>query len=622
MQHPLERGDKDLLRFITCGSVDDGKSTLIGRLLFDSGLLSDDQLAELKRDSRNRPTGPEGLDFSLLVDGLMAEREQGITIDVAYRFFETAARRYIVADTPGHEQYTRNMVTAASRAELALLLADARKGLLQQTRRHARIAALMGIRHVILAVNKIDLIDYDAEVFGAIAAEFTALASALEFTNVQIIPVSALNGDNVLFRSTKTPWFTGSILRDALDSVEIAGAISGPFRMPVQYVVRTGTDFRGYAGLVTGGGISVGEKVAISPSRRHSRVNRVVTFDGDLETAGTGQSVVICLDDDVDVSRGDVFATEESAPIVADQFAAELIWMDEEPLYPGRSYVLRIGTNNVNASATEISNIIDLEKQEPIQARQMQLNDIGHVKIAADRLIAFDAYRDNRDMGSFILIDRLSNRTVAAGMVAHPLRRGQNVQVQKFDIDRVVRAELKGQKPAVVWLTGLSGAGKSTIANIVERQLTLAGRHCYIIDGDNIRHGVNKDLGFTAADRVENMRRVAEIARLLADAGLIVIVSLISPFIRERAMAREIVGDMDFLEVFIDAPLAVCEARDPKHLYAKARAGAIVNFTGIDAPYEAPLEPDLVLRTEDDSAEALAGRLIEQLQQRGIIRQQ
>jgi bifunctional enzyme CysN/CysC len=621
MLHPSE-GGKDLLRFMTCGSVDDGKSTLIGRLLFDSGLLSDDQLAELKRDSRNRHTGPEGLDFSLLVDGLMAEREQGITIDVAYRFFETVARRYIVADTPGHEQYTRNMATAASRAELALLLADARKGLLQQTRRHARIAALMGIRHAILAVNKMDMIDYDAETFRSIAAEFTALASALEFTDIQIIPVSALNGDNVLFRSANTPWFNGPILRDALDTAEIAGALDGPFRMPVQYVIRNGADFRGYAGLVTGGGISVGDKIAISPPRRLSRVSRIATFDGDLETASAGQSVVICLADDIDVSRGDIFAADESAPVVADQFAAELIWMDEEPLYPGRSYVLRIGTNNVNASATEISSIVDLEKQAPVRARQMRLNDIGHVKIATDRLIAFDAYRANRDMGSFILIDRLSNRTVAAGMIVHPLRRGQNIQLQKFDIDRAVRAELKGQKSAVVWLTGLSGAGKSTIANIVERQLTLAGRHCYVIDGDNIRHGVNKDLGFTAADRVENMRRVGEIARLLADAGLIVIVSLISPFIRERAMAREIVGDMDFLEVFVDAPLAVCEARDPKHLYAKARAGAIVNFTGIDAPYEPPPQPDLVLRTADDSPDTLAGRLIAQLQQRGIIPQQ
>ena len=614
-------GGRDLLRFITCGSVDDGKSTLIGRLLFDSKLLSDDQLAELKRDSRNRLTGPEGLDFSLLVDGLMAEREQGITIDIAYRFFETAERRYIVADTPGHEQYTRNMATAASRAELALLLADARKGLLQQTRRHARIAALMGIRHVILAVNKMDLVGYDAGVFEAIAAEFSAFASALEFSDIQVIPVSALNGDNVLYRSTNTPWFDGSSLRDALDTISIGGAAAEPYRMPVQYVIRTGTDFRGYAGLITGGSVSIGDNVEISPSRAHSRVSRITSFDGDLQTAGAGQSVVICLADDVDVSRGDVFALPDAAPTIADQFAAELIWMDEEPLYPGRSYSLRMGTNSVNASVTEISSIVDVDRGAPIPARQMRLNDIGHVKVAADRLIAFDPYRASRDMGSFILIDRLSNRTVGAGMIVHPLRRGQNIQVQKFDIDRATRAQLKGQRPAVVWLTGLSGAGKSTIANIVERELTLAGRHCYILDGDNIRHGVNKDLGFTAADRVENMRRVAEVARLLADAGLIVIVSLISPFLRERAMAREVVGDIDFLEVFVDAPLAVCEARDPKHLYAKARAGSIVNFTGIDAPYEPPPSPDLVLQTANETAESLADRLISQLHDRGIVRQ-
>jgi bifunctional enzyme CysN/CysC len=631
MQRPLAQREqmqgtpgsgKGLLRFITCGSVDDGKSTLIGRLLFDSRLLSDDQLAELKRDSRNRVTGPEGVDFSLLVDGLMAEREQGITIDVAYRFFETAERRYIVADTPGHEQYTRNMATAASRAELALLLADARKGLLQQTRRHARIAALMGIRHVILAVNKMDLVNYDAGVFQGIAAEFSTFASTLDFPDIQIIPVSALSGDNVLHRSENTPWFDGSTLGEALDSTEVDGEIDGPFRMPVQYVIRTGTDFRGYAGLITDGSVSIGDAVAISPSRAHGRVSRIITFDEELQTAGTGQSVAICLADDVDVSRGDVFAAINSPPIIADQFAAELVWMDEEPLYPGRSYALRTGTNTVNGSATEISNVLDIDKQTAAPAKQMRLNDIGHVKIATDRLIAFDPYRANRDMGSFILIDRLSNRTVAAGMIVHPLRRGQNVQVQKFDIDRATRAGLKGQRPAVAWLTGLSGAGKSTIANIVERRLTLAGHHCYIIDGDNIRHGVNKDLGFTAADRVENIRRAAEIAKLLADAGLIVIVSLISPFIRERAMAREIVGDIDFLEVFVDTPLAMCEARDPKHLYAKARAGAIVNFTGIDAPYEVPPAPDLALQTANGSAESLAELLVAELQQRGIIRQQ
>jgi bifunctional enzyme CysN/CysC len=610
---------KDLLRFITCGSVDDGKSTLIGRLLFDSQLLSDDQLAELRRDSRNRITGPEGVDFSLLVDGLMAEREQGITIDVAYRYFETAGRRYIVADTPGHEQYTRNMVTGASRAELALLLVDARKGLLRQTKRHARIAALMGIRRVILAVNKMDLVDFDAALYRTISTEFSAFASTLSFAEIRCIPVSGLQGDNVLYRSANMPWFDGPSLLEALAAAKTRDAIGEAFRMPVQYVIRTDSDFRGYAGLVVGGSISVGDEIMVCPSRARSHVRRIVTSDGGLQTASCGQSIVISLIDNVDISRGDIIAAADTAPVIADQFAAELIWMDEEPLYPGRSYALRLGANTVNASATEIGDIIDVDTQARIPAKQMRLNDIGHVKIAADRLIAFDAYRENRDMGGFILIDRLSNRTVGAGMIAHALRRGQNIQVQRFDIDRAVRAELKGQKPAIVWLTGLSGAGKSTIANLVERRLTLAGRHCYILDGDNIRHGVNKDLGFTAADRVENIRRVAEIARLLADAGLIVIVSLISPFIRERAMAREVAGDIDFLEVFVDAPLSVCEARDPKHLYAKARAGAIINFTGIDAPYEPPPAPDLSLQTANTPADSLADSLIHQLRQRGIF---
>jgi bifunctional enzyme CysN/CysC len=615
----LAGSGKDLLRFITCGSVDDGKSTLIGRLLFDSQLLPDDQIVELQRDSRNRITGPEGIDFSLLVDGLMAEREQGITIDVAYRYFESARRRFIVADTPGHEQYTRNMVTGASRAELALLLTDARKGLLRQTMRHAKIASLMGIPRVILAVNKMDLAGFDSEVFKAISEAFSAFASTLGFSEIRSIPLSGLQGDNVLRRSAKMPWYEGLALFDALDAAEIGGASGSDFRMPVQYVLRTDPDFRGYAGLVVGGSVAVGEEVMICPSRARSRVRRIVAFEGELQKAETGQSVSICLADDVDISRGDVVAAIDANPTIADQFAAELIWMDEEPFYPGRSYALRLGTNTVNASMTEISNIIDVETQAKIPAKQMQLNDIGQVKIAVDRLIAFDPYRQNRDMGGFILIDRISNRTVGAGMIVHALRRGQNIHVQKFDIDRAIRAEQKRQKPAIVWLTGLSGAGKSTIANIVERRLTLTGHHCYTLDGDNIRHGVNKDLGFTAADRVENIRRVAEIARLMGDAGLIVLVSLISPFIRERAMAREIAGDIEFLEVFVDTPLAVCEERDPKHLYAKARAGMIVNFTGIDAPYEPPPAPDLALAAADASPEYLAERLIAQLQQRGIL---
>jgi bifunctional enzyme CysN/CysC len=620
--HGQSVSNKGLLRFITCGSVDDGKSTLIGRLLFDSQLLSDSQLSELRRDSRNRVTGPEGVDFSLLVDGLMAEREQGITIDVAYRFFETAARRYIVADTPGHEQYTRNMVTGASRSELALLLTDARKGLLRQTKRHAQIAALMGIPRVILAVNKMDLIGFDASVFDAISAEFSAFAATLGFAEVCSIPVSALQGDNVRRRSANMPWFEGPVLLEALDSAENGDAIGGPFRMSVQSVIRTESDFRGYAGLINGGHISVGDNVMICPSCARSRVSRIVTFDGDRQSADLGQSVIICLVDDIDVSRGDVLAAADAPAIIADQFAAELIWMDEEPLYSGRGYVLRVGTNTVNGSATEIDNIVDVETQSRVPAKQMRLNEIGRVKIATDRTVAFDEYRSNRDMGSFILIDRLSNRTVGAGMIVHPLRRGQNIHVQKFDIASAVRAQMKGQRPAIVWLTGLSGAGKSTIANMVEWRLTQAGRHCYILDGDNIRHGVNKDLGFTAADRVENIRRVAEIARLLADAGLIVIVSLISPFIRERAMARQLAGDIDFLEVFVDTPLAICEARDPKHLYVKARAGAILNFTGVNAPYEPPPLPDLTLQTANASPESLAELLIDQLRQRGILRQQ
>jgi bifunctional enzyme CysN/CysC len=614
--------DKDLFRFITCGSVDDGKSTLIGRLLFDSQWLSDDQRVELRRDSRNRVTGPEGVDFSLLVDGLMAEREQGITIDLAYRFFETATRRYIVADTPGHEQYTRNMVTGASRADLALLLTDARKGLLPQTRRHAQIAALMGIPRLIVAVNKMDLVDFDADAFHAVSSELSTFVSTLGFADVQSIPVSGLLGDNLFRRSPNMPWFNGPFLLEALDAAENRGAVAGPFRLPVQFVICSDPNFRGYAGIIVGGSITVGDEVLISPSRMRSRVRRIVTFDAELQQASAGQSVVVCLADEVDISRGDVIAAAESCPIVADQFAAELIWMDDEPLYPGRSYAMRIGTNTVNASATEISGIVDIETRAKVPAKQMRLNDIGRVKIAVDRLIAFDAYGENRHMGGFILIDRISNRVVGAGMIVHALRRGQNVQPQQFDIDRAARAELKAQKPAVVWLTGLSGAGKSTIANIVERRLTLAGRHCYVLDGDNIRHGINKDLGFTSTDRIENIRRVAEIARLLADAGLIVVVSLISPFIRERAMAREIAGDIDFLEVFVDASLSVCEARDPKQLYAKARAGAIVNFTGIDSPYERPPAPDLTLRTANGSPDSLADLLIDELQLRGIFQKQ
>jgi bifunctional enzyme CysN/CysC len=604
---------------LTCGSVDDGKSTLIGRLLFDSHLVGDVQLDQLRRESANRMTGPEGIYFSLLVDGLMAEREQGITIDVAYRFFDTADRHYIVADAPGHEQYTRNMVTGASRADLALLLVDASKGLLAQTRRHAYIAALMGIPGVILAVNKMDLVEFDGGTFADIRDAFSAFATGLGFAQVQAVPVSGLLGDNVLHRSPRMAWFAGPTLLEALEAVQACGEASGAFRMPVQYVVRVGAEFRGLAGLIAGGSIAVGDEVVVCPSRVRSRVRRILTFDREPAAARAGQSVVLCLADQVDAARGDVLAADASPPVIADQFVAKLIWMDEEPLYPGRQYAMRLGTSMANGSATEIADVLDVATLAHRPANEMRCNDIGTVKIAVDRLVAFDAYGDNRDMGGFILIDRLSNRTAGAGMIMHALRRGQNVQTQRFDVDRAIRAGLKGQKPAIVWLTGLSGAGKSTIANVVERRLTAEGRHCYTLDGDNLRHGINRDLGFTAADRVENIRRAAEIARLLADAGLIVIVSLISPFLRERSMARELAGEIDFLEVFVDAPLAICEARDPKGLYAKARAGALPNFTGIDAPYEPPPTPDLVLQTATAGPDTLAEALIARLRQRSIV---
>ncbi|HEX9465527.1 MAG TPA: sulfate adenylyltransferase subunit CysN [Alphaproteobacteria bacterium] len=610
---------KELLRFMTCGSVDDGKSTLIGRLLFDSGVLSDDQLAQLRADSRNRVVSPEGVDVSLLVDGLMAEREQNITIDVAYRFFETPRRRFIVADTPGHEQYTRNMATGASRAELAVLLVDARKGLLSQTRRHAFIAALMGIRQAILAVNKMDLVGFDTATFDRIASEFADFAAKIGLSSVRAIPVSALRGDTVFRRSADMPWYEGPTLLEALEAAALTPAAETPFRMPVQYVIRAQPDFRGYAGLVVGGRVAVGDEVTISPGGRKSRVARLSTFDGDVPAVERGRSVTLCLADDIDVSRGDVLAAVDQAPTVSEQFAARLVWMDEEPLYHGRSYTLQLGATRVNATVTEIRHRIEVDTLGERPAKSLALNDIAVVKVALDRPIALDAYAANRDTGSFILIDRMTHRTAGAGMILHSLYRGQNLAWQHFEVDHAQRTALKGQKAAILWFTGLSGAGKSTIANLVERKLTADGRHCYILDGDNVRHGLNRDLGFTVADRVENIRRVAEVARLMADAGLIVIVSLISPFIRERAMAREIAGDIDFMEVFVDTPVEICEQRDPKGLYRKARAGAIANFTGINAPYERPETPDVVLTTTGDPPEMLADRLVGELHSRGVV---
>jgi bifunctional enzyme CysN/CysC len=606
--------EKDLLRFATCGSVDDGKSTLIGRLLFDCGLLPDDQLDELRRASANRLTGPEGLDLSLLVDGLMAEREQNITIDVAYRFFETLHRRFIVADAPGHEQYTRNMVTAASRAGVAVVLVDARNGIVLQTRRHLFIAGLMGIRHIMLAVNKMDLVGYDRARFADTADAFAGLAASLGIDRPVAIPISALHGDNVCRRSTAMPWYEGPTLIETLESAEPPAVVPSRFRMPMQYVIRADGDFRGYAGLIVGGRIAVGDEIAIQPSGTRSRVTRIATFDGDIAAAASGQSVTLCLADDIDVSRGDVMARADQPPIVADQFVAKMIWMDSDPLYPGRSYIMRLAAATVGGSVTEIRHVVDMEKMQEKAAKTLVLNDVASVKIALDRPIAFDTYADNRDMGAFILIDRMTNRTSGAGLIEHSLRRGENIAWQRFDSDRVSRAVAMGHRPAIVWFTGLPGAGKSTIANLVERKLAAVGRHCYILDGDNVRHGLNRDLGFVAADRVENIRRVAEVARLMADAGLIVLVSFISPFARERAMAREIAQDIPFVEVFVDASLATCETRDPKGLYRKARSGAIVNFTGIDSPYEPPSAPDLRLDANNESAETLAELVFDHVQ--------
>jgi bifunctional enzyme CysN/CysC len=612
-------GDKDLLRFVTCGSVDDGKSTLIGRLLFDSELLLEDQVDRLRQESRHRITGPEGIDFSLLVDGLMAEREQGITIDVAYRFFETVRRRYVVIDAPGHEQYTRNMATGASHADIAVILVDVRKGLTPQTLRHAYIVQLMGVKSVVLAVNKMDAVNFDQGRFDEIVDRFNEDAKRIGLRDVTSVPVSALCGDNVYFPSKHMPWYSGPTLLESLERVERPSEEKRPFRMPVQYVVRAEADFRGYAGLIFSGEISVGDSILIQPSAAASRVARIVTFDGDIRSAHAGQSVTLLLASDVDVSRGDVLASADTPAETADQFAARLVWFDAEPLYHGRSYAIRLGTRLATATITEIKSTVDLSDLSHKPAKTVLINDVSEVKIATDQPVVFDPYGDDRLMGGFVLIDRITNDTVGAGIIDHPLRRGQFIPWQHFEVDRVVRARAKGQQPAVIWMTGLSGSGKSTIADLVERKLTAAGRHCYTLDGDNVRHGLNRDLGFTPADRVENVRRVAETARLMADAGLLVIVSLISPFARERAMARDIAGDINFLEIFVDADLVVCEARDPKGLYAKARSGAIVNFTGIDAPYEVPQSPDMLLATGKYPAERLANDLIVEMKRRNII---
>ena len=610
---------KGLLRFITCGSVDDGKSTLIGRLLHDTKLLLDDQVAALESDSRKHGTQNGELDFALLVDGLAAEREQGITIDVAYRFFGTERRKFIVADCPGHEQYTRNMATGASTADLAVVLVDARKGLLTQTHRHSYIVSLLGIRHVVLAVNKMDLVGYDQSVFDAIVDGYRELAAQLGIPQVQAIPLSALQGDNMIAASQTMPWYAGPTLLDHLEQVNVeqmqvdSASSNAAFRLPVQWVNRPNQDFRGFAGTLVRGRVAVGDEVAVLPSGRRSTVARIVTADGDLAQAGDGQAVTLTLADEVDASRGDVIAAATDPPDVADQFAAHLLWMGDERLLPGRPYLLKLGTQTVGASVTEIKHKVDVNTQEHLAAKHLELNEVASCNLHLDQPVAFEPYARNRALGAFILIDRQSNATVAAGTLDFALRRAGNIHWQHMDVDKQARARIKHQQPRCLWFTGLSGAGKSTIANLVEKKLLAMGQHTYLLDGDNVRHGLNKDLGFTDEDRVENIRRVAEVAKLMTDAGLIVLVSFISPFRAEREMARALFDEGEFLEVFVDTPLAEAERRDVKGLYAKARRGELRNFTGIDSPYEAPETPELHLMASESSPVELAEQVIRAL---------
>ncbi len=603
---------KSLLRFITCGSVDDGKSTLIGRLLYDSKMIFEDQLAALEADSKKVGTQGGDLDFALLVDGLAAEREQGITIDVAYRYFSTDKRKFIVADTPGHEQYTRNMVTGASTADLAVILIDARKGVLTQTRRHSYLVSLMGIRHVALAVNKMDLIGYDQARFDAIVAEYRAFAAQLGLADVLAIPISGLKGDNIAAGSEATPWYDGPTLMHHLETVEIDGErlARGPFRLPVQWVNRPNLDFRGFAGQIASGRVRPGDRVRIAPSGKTSTVARIVTRDGDLSEAVAGQSITLTLADEVDCSRGDIIAAADQPPETADQFETTIIWMDEAPLLPGRAYWMKIGAKLVSATITEPKYKVNVNTLEHVAAKQLALNEIGVCNVSLDKQIAFDPYKDNQDTGGFILIDRMTNATVGAGLIHFALRRAQNIHWQALDVDRGARANIMGQRPAILWFTGLSGAGKSTIANLVEKKLHSLGRHTVILDGDNVRHGLNRDLGFTDADRVENIRRVAEVAKLMADAGLIVLVSFISPFRAERDMARALAPAGEFFEIFVDAPLAEAEKRDVKGLYAKARRGELKNFTGIDSPYEPPLNAEIRIDTLATTPAEAAERIV------------
>jgi bifunctional enzyme CysN/CysC len=612
----LERHQhKSLLRFITCGSVDDGKSTLIGRLLYDSKMIFEDQLAQLEADSKSVGTQGGAIDFALLVDGLAAEREQGITIDVAYRFFSTDKRKFIVADTPGHEQYTRNMVTGASTADLAVILIDARKGVLTQTRRHSFLVSLMGIGHVVLAVNKMDLIGYDQARFDEIVSDYRAFAAEVGIKSVLAIPISGLAGDNIASLSPATPWYGGPSLMQHLETMALDEdrLQRGPFRMPVQWVNRPNLDFRGFAGMIASGSVKTGDPIRVLPSGKISTVARIVTQDGDLSRAVAGQSVTLTLATEIDCSRGDVISIADQPPEVADQFETDLVWMAEEPLLSGRPYWLKIGTKLVSATVTEIKHKVNVNTLEQAAAKQLELNEIGVVNLSLDQAIAFEPYAASPDLGGFILIDRISNATLGCGMIRFALRRAHNIHWQALEVHKQSRAALLGQSPKVLWFTGLSGAGKSTIANLVERRLHALGRATYILDGDNVRHGLNRDLGFTDADRVENIRRVAEVAKLMADAGLIVLVSLISPFRAERRLARAMLAEGEFVEVFVDTPLAEAERRDVKGLYKKARAGGLKNFTGVDSPYEPPERPEIRIDTTKVTPEMAAEALVDRL---------
>ncbi len=607
---------KTMLRFITCGSVDDGKSTLIGRLLYDSKMIFEDQLAALETDSRRVGTQGQEIDFALLVDGLAAEREQGITIDVAYRFFNTDKRKFIVADCPGHEQYTRNMVTGASTADLAVILIDARKGVLVQTRRHSYLCHLLGIRNLVLAVNKMDLIGYDQARYDAIVADYTEFAKSIGIESFTAMPISGFKGDNITQASANTPWYTGPDLVAHLESVEVNSAADAqrPFRMPVQWVNRPNLDFRGFSGLIASGSVKPGDAIRVLPSGKTSTISRVVTLDGDLESAAAGQSVTVCFADEIDCSRGDVIAAADTPPEAADQFEATVVWLADDALVAGRAYWLKLATQTVSATIQAPKYVVNVNTMEHLAAKTLELNAIGVAELATDKPIVFEAYADNRTLGGFILVDKLTNATVAAGMLHFSLRRAQNVHWQATDIGRAQHAALKNQTPRVLWFTGLSGSGKSTIANEVEKALNLMNRHTFLLDGDNVRHGLNKDLGFTEADRIENIRRVGEVAKLMTDAGLIVLTAFISPFRAERDMVRSMLQadgrEGEFIEIFVDTPLEVAEARDVKGLYKKARAGQLKNFTGIDSPYEAPHNPEIRVNTVEMSPAEAAEHIV------------